>query len=81
MQTGARAGETFFERVVFLALSLQSCATLTCAALWMQVRTLAANTALQPELCAVITSTHCGVCMCSTLISPPPPPPTPGPPR
>ena len=36
-QTGARAGETFIERVVCLAVSLQSSAVLNCIALWMQV--------------------------------------------
>ena len=36
-QTGVRAGETFFERVVCFAVSIQSVPLLSCIALWMQV--------------------------------------------
>jgi hypothetical protein len=36
-KTGSRAGESFLERVVCLAVSLQSSAVLSCVALWMQV--------------------------------------------
>lgn len=48
-QTGARAGETFFERVVCLAVNLQSCATLTCIALWMQVGILHTGISGHPQ--------------------------------